>query len=137
MNGADIVRARLAAIGEVTALVSTRIYALMLREGVTLPAMRVTVVSTAEGLHLRGMTGVRVERVQVDAYAATLASARAVMDAAFGDGAASGLAAWSGSIGSPATAVDLIEPLSRSELFEPEELQEAIVSQDFYVRYRA
>lgn len=139
MNGADIVRLRHLAIAAVTALVSTRVYGALLQPDATLPAVRVSLVSAAENLHLRGRSGVRVDRVQCDYYATSLSAARAVADAAYGGfvaGAATGLVGWTGSIGSPATMVDLIEPVSRFEAFEAEEQQAYIVTQDYYVHYR-
>lgn len=143
MSGAEIVAARLATIAGVTALVASRIYQLQLPQRVTLPAIRITLVSRVEPVHLRGLTGLRRERVQVDCYADTgdaLGTARQIADAAYGacqGGEATGLAGWAGTFGSPAVRVDLIEPLGRNELFEPDELRQAIVSDEYYVNYRA
>ncbi len=146
MTGTDIVRMRLAALTAVTALVSTRIYALSLPQTPTLPAIRVALVpGVPESMHLRGRTGVVVERVQVDYYVANtgtnpLGAARAMAAAVYGDmvgGEATGLTGWSGSIGSPATTVDLIEPASQQvEAGAQDELRQTIVSQDYYVHYR-
>lgn len=145
MCGTYIVILRMLAIDALTAIVGTRIYALTLPQGGMLPAVRARQVSAVESLHLRGALGVRTDRVQIDfvadvASADPLGDARAAADAAFGTfagGVATGLAGWAGSIGSPATTVDLIEPLDRVELYEPPVLREAIVTQDFYVHYRA
>lgn len=139
MDGVDIVRLRHLAITGFTTLAGTRVYRLLLDQGATLPAARVTQVAMTESLHLRGRSGLRVERVQCDYYADTLAAAVALADAAYGDfsaGAPTGLAGWSGSIGSPATQVDLIDPATRHEFYEDEEDGTAIVTQDYYVHYR-
>lgn len=139
MTGTDIVVARLLAVSAVTTLVGSRVRALMLAQGDTLPAIRVSLVVDLHDLHLRGGAGVHRERVQVDAYATTLAAARAVADAALGAfaaGVATGLHGWSGSIGSPATVVDRIEALTRVEAFDADERQQCIVTQDFEVQYR-
>jgi hypothetical protein len=142
MTSTGIVRARLEALSSVTALVGTRIYETLLPQKPTTPTIRLTPIAGApEPLHLRGRVGVKRERVQVDCYADSLLSARAVLRAALGDtvnGAATGLLGWSGSIGgSPDTLVDLIEPASSpSELFVADELRQWIVSQDVYVQFR-
>ncbi len=136
MTATDIVIARHRATAAVVALVGTRITALMLAQGATRPTVRVAAVSQVDAMHQRGVVGYRVERVQCDYYAATLAQARAVREAAYGAGDATGLAGWSGSIGSPATQVDLIEPAGAREWFDPEERQDAIASQDYLVHYR-
>ena len=137
---------RLAAITAVTMLVSTRIYGQMLPQGATFPAIRVSIVpGVPEEMHLRGRFGVKVDRVQVDCYAANtvsdpLAAARTISSAAYGDflsGAATGLVGWSGSIGSPETRVDSIQPaFGPVEAYAPDELKQTIVSQDYYVQYR-
>jgi hypothetical protein len=103
MTSTGIVRARLEALSSVTALVGTRIYETLLPQKPTTPTIRLTPIAGApEPLHLRGRVGVKRERVQVDCYADSLLSARAVLRAALGDtvnGAATGLLGWSGSIG--------------------------------------
>jgi hypothetical protein len=147
MNGAEIARTRIMAIAAVAALVSARVYCVMLPQGNRLSAVRVSLVPGApEALHLRGRTSVIVDRVQVDAYAALDASdplgdAREIAAAIYGDvtgGVATGLIGWSGSIGSPGVTVDLIESASRPiEMFVPEEMRQWVVSQDYYVHYRA
>ena len=141
MTGVDVVVERLGDIAGVTALVGTRIYALILPQSATFPAVLVKNVHLGEDMHLRGMTGVKVERVQVDHYADTgdmLSGARALADAAYGAGDATGLAAWAGSLGgSPATKVDRIEPLDRVEGFSNfGGKRQAVVSQDYQVQYR-
>lgn len=147
MNGAEIVRSRALSVAAVTALVSTRVWSVILKQGNTLAAVRVSLVPGApETMHLRGRSSVIVDRVQVDAYAAIAASdplgdARAISAALYGDmvgGVATGLNGWAGSIGSPAVMVDLIESASRPiEMFVPDELRQWVVSQDYYVHYRA
>lgn len=146
MTGADIVRMRLAAITAVTAIVGARIYGLELPQAPTFPAILVSSVARVpETLHLRGTTGVIVDRVQVDCYIANsnadpLGAARALSDAAYGGflaGAATGLVGWRGSIGSPETTVDLIEPaFGPVELYVPEEKRQTIVTRDYYVHFR-
>jgi hypothetical protein len=148
MNGVDIVRARIATIAFVAAAVSTRIYSLALPQKPTLPALLVTFVAgPPDSMHLRGPVGVTVDRIQVDVYTdATLAgdplgTARAIADAIYGspvNGAMTGLVGWAGSIGSPATTVDVIAPASAPiEMYLAEELRQVVVSQDFYVQYRS
>jgi hypothetical protein len=147
MNGAEIVRYRALAIAAVAALVSTRVYCGLLPQNTRAAAVRISMIAGApEGLHLRGRTGVVTDRVQVDAYAASdaadpLGQARALMTALCGDTAGSeptGLIGWFGSIGSPSTRVDLIEPASQPiEQYQPDELRLWVVSQDMYVHYRA
>jgi len=148
VTGTDIVRLRLAAVTAVTTVVSSRIYVLMLPQRATLPAIRLTLIPGGpDPLHLRGLVGTVTDRVQVDAFtdAATtgdpLETARAIADAVYGEmtgGTATGLAGWAGAIGSPATRVDLIEPAAAPiEQFLADELRQVVISQDYYVHYRA
>jgi hypothetical protein len=142
MTSTGIVRMRLEALASVTDLVGTRIYETLLPQKPTTPTIRLTPIAGApEPLHLRGRVGVKRERVQVDCYADSLLTARAVMRAVRGDtvgGVATGLIGWSGSIGgSPDTRVDLIEPASSpSETYVADELRQWIVSQDVYLQCR-
>ncbi len=136
MTATDIVIARHRAIAAVVQLVGTRITALMLTQGSDRPAVRVSLVSQVDAMHERGMAGYSVARVQCDYYAPSLAAARAVREAAYGSGAADGLAGWSGGIGSPATQVDLIEPAGTREWFDAEERRDVIASQDYFVQFR-
>lgn len=66
---------RLAATGAVTAIVSTRIYQLQLRQSTALPAIRVQLVSDPVEYHDRGEINVSNTRIQVDCYGHQTASA--------------------------------------------------------------
>lgn len=148
MNGAEIVRDRLLTLTSVTSLVAMRIWCALLKQGNQSAAVRVSLVPGApEAVHLRGRSSVIVDRVQVDAYAYEktssdpLGDARAIALAAYGDmvgGVATGLIGWSGSLGSPGVLVDAIQSASRPiEMFLADELRQWVVSQDYYVQYRA
>lgn len=131
MTGVDVVIARHLAQSEVTALIGSRVTAMMLPPKVTLPAVRVRQISRVEPMHERGMVGYAVERIQCDYVATTLDAARQVRDAA-----REGIAGWAGSIGSPGTVVDCIEPVNGIEWFDAEERQTPVVTQDYFVQYR-
>ena len=103
---------RLSDLSALVALVSTRIYQLVLRQNRVLPAVRMAVIPGMQGQHLRGPDGLWRTRVQIDAYAkeadgiAWYSQAAAVAAAVRGDGLgsnATGLWGWIGeSGGSPA-----------------------------------
>lgn len=144
MTAVDVVCTRASAVSALTALVSTRIWALKLPQSPTLPAVRVSLVSEVTFPHLRGLVTTKQARVQVDAIAREgsgvdpRASANAVADAAHGSfsaGAATGLAGWTGEVGSPATRVHEIRPLNRREGYFADDLRQIVVSIDYLVVY--
>jgi hypothetical protein len=79
---AALVRTRLLAVSAVTALVSSRVYAGILAQKVTLPAIALQIVSDVEESHLRGPSGLKQVRVQVHAVAVDRSGAVALADAA-------------------------------------------------------
>jgi len=97
---------RILALSAVTALVSDRVFMLKLRQGETLPAVRVQLIDEGESQHLRGGAGIFQSRIQVDVYAAEdtggdpYASASEIALAIQGDDAGSGLSGWRGFSGS-------------------------------------
>ena len=133
---------RLASLAAVTALVSTRIYLDRLPKDLdTFPAVRVVLVDEIDQPHLRGGGGLRIARVQVDAYAMESSgtdpytAVAAVADAVHGDDAGSGLSGWSGEIGSPALQVRACFRVDRRRAYDPDELQVCTMSQDYRVSY--
>lgn len=143
MTPAEAVRSRILEIAAVTTLVGTRVYSNVFPQSPTWPAVRVQDVSQVEDLHLRGAVGIVRGQVQVDVVSGTrsgvsaLAEAKAVMAAIHGDGAGSGLNAWSGLLGSPAVQVDLIEPVDYRERYEAEEIKAWMISRDYRAHVRA
>lgn len=148
MTPAEVVRARILAISAVTALVGSRVYSVIFPESVTWPAVRVQDIGQVEDLHLRGAVGAIRGRVQVDVISgvrngvSSLQEAKTVMALIHGDGGGSGntpsgLNAWSGSVGSPAIQVDLIEPVDYRERFEAEEIKAWMISRDYRAHVRA
>lgn len=149
MTPAEVVRTRILAITAVTALVSTRVYSVIFPQKPTWPAVRVQDIGQIEELHLRGSVGVIRGRVQVDVVSgersgvSALAEAKTVMalihgaTQGFASNVATGLAGYSGSIGSPAVQVDVIEPVDYRERFEAEEVRAYLISRDYFVQVRA
>lgn len=141
MTVIDGVRARLLAQSGVTALVASRIYAQTLPQSPTLPAVRLQVISEDEALHLRGTNGLLRTRVQVDSIAEVTsgsdvrADATAVDAAVHGDGANSGLCAYTGVSGG--IHIESVLPADRREGYDAEELRQYVVSRDYYVTFRA
>lgn len=144
MTVVEAVRARLLSRSEVTTLVGQRVYTLLVpQNNRTWPVIRLQQIGTTEALHLRGVESMMRARVQVDAYADASAStvdpyaqAHAVAEAAHGSfsaGVATGLAGWTGTIGSPAFTVACIEPLSQTEMYEADEFRLVRVTQDYWV----
>lgn len=144
MTVAEAVISRLSAISAVTALVGTRIYNVKLRQGSTLPAIRVQDISGVEDMHLRGGSGVRKSRVQIDSVSSEqsapdgdpVAVATAVDEALYGDCDGTALLGWKGEIGSPAFEVLAVRPASRREGYDAEELRQFKVIRDVFVEWR-
>jgi hypothetical protein len=134
VTAVEVVRTRVLALSAVTSLVGTRVSSVVLPQNETLPAMRVHRVSETESMHLRGVSGLQVARVQVDSYAASLAAALAIDAAARGDGAGSGLSGFIGTVGE--AAVHGIFPMGVQDMYEKDG-QDAFyrVSRDYEVHY--
>lgn len=143
MSPAEVVIARLQAVGAVTALVGTRIYQLKLPQSPTLPAIRVQEIDVIDRHHLRGREQLVRTRVQVDAFVAEssgadpLATVHTLADAIHGDGNgpnASGLDGWIGEIGSPPVAKVLgVFRKDRADSYEADVLRVVRTRQDYMV----
>jgi hypothetical protein len=134
VNATDVVRTRLLACAPVTALVSTRVYALVIPEQPTLPAIRVQRISQDQPMHLRGPIGMYTARVQVDSIATTKAAADALDAAVLGNclgSEATGLGGWYGTISS--TRVHAIKPAGVRESYEAGALRQYKIMRDFEV----
>lgn len=121
-----------------------RVYLMKLPESATFPAVRVQLISDRGIPHLRGGgSGLRIARVQVDAYsreasgADPYAIASELADEITGDDAGSGLSGWAGTVGgSPALTVASVLFVDRQPLYEADELRLVRIRQDFFVWYR-
>lgn len=142
MTAADVVLARLATLGSVTALVGTRLYQLILPQSPTYPAVRVQQISVVDEHHQRGVSQPTTYRVQVDAYRReasgvdALADCQALAAAIHGDGngpSATGLHGWKGTIGSPPLTVQLIRRVAYAEGRDPEEIRTVRIRQEYFV----
>lgn len=139
---------RLLGLAAVTALVGTRVYQLQLRQGATLPAIRVQQISEDEPLHLRGIVNAYRTRVQVDAYAAESSGANpydvanAIADAIAGDWSTgsppNGLSGWQGTAGGspPTVKVRFAERVNRQVMYEGDELRQVRVTQDYMLHWQ-
>lgn len=124
--------------GAVAALVSDRVFQLVIPEGATLPAIRVQLIDDPRRYHLRGSDGAHRALVQVDAYAGEAsgedpyAEAAAVADAI--DDAMSGQRFFAGS----PIDVEITGALrvSRRPLYDPDELRQVRVLQEYVVWHR-
>jgi hypothetical protein len=146
MSPEEAVVARIQQLAAVTALVSTRVYLLVLPQSTVFPAVRVQVIDQMEMQHLRGPHGLETARVQIDAYAKVASgsnpytTASALMEAIHGDGlgpGASGVYGWTGQVGSPAFQIVNCRPVRLSKDFDAEELNVVTVSRDYLVDYIA
>lgn len=137
MDVAAAVRVRILQIGAVTALVNARVWTgPTFPQSPTLPGVKVMRVGGFETMHLKGASGLRWARAQVDIIAATRAAAVTVEEAIDGDGGGSGLTGWSGEIGSPPFVVLAIEPLEDPrELFDPDERNEFRLMREYRVSF--
>lgn len=144
MTVTQAVISRLSAISALTALVSTRIYQLILPETVTLPAVLVTRIDTVEDSHLRGGGAMYRTRVQIDAVVdaratSPLVTANAIERAISGPGDGTGLSGFKGIVpsGSPAFAIAGVQALDVRDGYAGDELRQVRVSRDFYVWHPA
>jgi hypothetical protein len=136
VNVEHAVRELLATDAALGALVGGRVYQLKLPQNVTLPAVRVQLISEPRENHLRGPMALTVARVQADAYAAEssggdpYASASDVADAI--DAALAGIKR---TVSSTSGARHLLcaSRITRRPLYEADELREVRISQDFYI----
>lgn len=69
---------RLNAWTDLTALVGTRIYPMQVPQGAVLPAVTYQRISTIRAQDLRGSTGLADPRIQVDSWAESYTTAKAV-----------------------------------------------------------
>lgn len=142
----EAVRARIASLTAVTAIVGDRIWTDVIPESAVYPAVRVLEITDVDDQHLRGPEGVKRARVQVDAMIrdtgsadvyATLADLAAAIH---GDGlgrSASGVFGWIGGVGSPPLRIQGVTASARVRRYDPDELQVLTFSRDYFLRYVA
>ena len=111
----------------ITALVSTRVYPLRMPQNATLPAVTFTRISGPRSHALSGPTGCGMARIQIDAWATTYASAKAVIDTV-----RSALDGYSGTAGSETIKSSLLQ--TETDFYEPE-TNVYRVSQDYFIKY--
>lgn len=136
MTVEEAVRDRLADDAAIAAVVSARVYQLILPESPTYPAIRVQLIAEPGMSHLRGADALTRARVQTDAYVdattgddpyATAATLNAAIQAALVDDGPF-------SAGTPpARRVTGVLPFPRQVLYEAEERRLVRVMQDFIV----
>lgn len=138
MTVSQAIRDLLLRTAPVTAIVSSRIYRLVLPQSVTLPAVRVQRIDENEELQLRGPSGIQVARVQVDSVSLSGAQAETLDAAVHGDGVMTGLRAFHGFVdGSPGSfEILLIRPAGVREGYDALELKQYKVMRDYFVTYR-
>jgi hypothetical protein len=135
---------RILSLSAVTALVGQRVFMLKLRQGETLPAVRVQLVDEGMAQHLRGGSGIFQSRIQVDVYATEFtagdpyAAATEIALAIHGDDAGSGLSGWMGLSGGspPEIRVCAVSRKLRLVGYEAEERREVRVQQDYIVDWK-
>jgi hypothetical protein len=125
---------RLLAVSAVTALVSTRIYQLVLPEHSAFPAIRVQLVDEPENYHLRGNDALTFARVQVDSYARNVSGGDPYLSAVtIADAVNDALTVEGWGVGSPPRNVAGVFRILRRAMFESEDLQIVRVWQDYRV----
>lgn len=135
MTVVDAVITRIKAISGVSASIGTRVYAEVLPQGSTLPAVKVFRVSEQEYDHLRGGGGLSAARVQVDHIAATRAAATSLAALVHGAGDGTGLNGWKGTAGSLVVAG--VRALDAREDYFHDELKQWRSSRDYRVTFKA
>jgi hypothetical protein len=132
------VKTRLLAISAVTALVGGRVWVMNWPQSPTLPGVLVQGWEMPTKLHLRGTSGPKEDRIQIDVLAETLAAAEAVDAAIVGDfsgGSATGLDGFSGMVSGSFT-IQLARSISKFELRGEDELRkQKRVVRTFMVTY--
>lgn len=132
---------RILSLTGISALVSDRVRVLKLRQGER-SGVRVQQVSENEPFHHRGTVGVLACRVQVDSVAPEnsgvdpYAVANQIDALIKGDGAGSGLAGFSGAIGSPAFEVLSILPVDVKREYDADAVGIVKVMRDYRVTHR-
>lgn len=127
---------RLELVPTVTALVSSRIYGGILPQSPTLPAIRVQDIGEVRAQHLRGSDGVVRQRVQIDSVASggnPITTAQAVDTAVVGDASGSALLGFKGTAGG--VFIHNVEPGTKREVFDAEELRQYRVIRDVIVSW--
>lgn len=135
-------------IVDLSTVAGSRVHMLKLPQRPTLPAVRVQLIGTPQGQHLRGPEGSFVSRVQVDSFEAeavgstAYTSVRGLADEIAGDGhgdSATGVWGFVGlSQGSPAIRIDNVELVhDGTPQYEGEELRLLRIRQDYLVHWRA
>lgn len=135
MTAAEAIRSRLLALSAVTDLVGSKVYVHVLPQSFTAPAIRVQRIDQLEDPHLRGTAMPVRARVQVDSVAKTLAEAYALDAAVHGPGDGTGLAGWTGEVGSPAVSVAAVLPIDVRDGFDAEDLKQYRVMRDYAVTF--
>lgn len=136
MTPEDAVIDRLLATGAVTALASTRIYALKLPQDPVTPAVRVQLIDEPTEYHLRGEDDLSRARVQTDCYVKENAGGNPYLRAeALADAVHAALSGQTfRNAGSPVEIeVSSCFRASRAVMYESEEFQFVRVMQDYIV----
>lgn len=120
----------------------SRVYMLKLPQNVTLPAVRVQLIDDPGDYHLRGGSRPQVARVQVDAVAAegdgvgAYEAALQLADEINGDDIGSGISGAIWSTGSPSFEVIGAFRVDRQPTYDPDELRQVRIRQDYFIHYR-
>lgn len=133
------IRTYLLTLTAVTAIAGTRISTLSFGHNPTFPAVRVTDISDRSNHHLRGGGGTWRKRVQVDAAAGpesddpkgVAAQLAAAIRGDFTGGQPTGLLGFIGTMGG--VEITGITLAGVDQTYEPDELQQVMVSVDYFV----
>lgn len=142
---------RLESIGDVVAMVGTRIWQNKLPQEPQLPAIRVQLIDEIPAYHTRGMTDLMPSRIQVDAFAAErsgqssyaeVTRLAAAIDGAWDQGGSPappvGLSGWRGEAGGspPSIFVSFVRRLDRDATYEAGALRLYRVRMDYRVWWK-
>jgi len=133
MTAGEICRTRLLGLAAVTALVAERIYLVMLPQNFNATGIRIARVSEVSTPHARGIGAPWTTRVQLDVLAPTVAEAFAIDAAAYGDGAGSALAGFTGPVGT-ARVLQLGGDAAR-EFYDPTETRLVRVLREYFITF--
>lgn len=133
----EAIVARVAAIPALAALVSTRVYPLVLPQNPTLPALTYRRISTTRPTAMGRDPGIAFPRIQFTVWATGTAggyaNAKAVKDALRGDGAGSAFQRWRGTV----AGVQVLDSVLANELEFYDETAKLIAEVlDFFMPYR-
>jgi len=133
MTASELVRTRLLALPDVTAICAQRIYLVAFPQNFAASGIRVERISDRPTTHVRGSGGPWTDRVQCDIVAPSLADAYRIDLAAYGNGGGSALAGFTGFVAG--ARVWSIVPDTVREMYDATETRLFRLMREYFVSF--